>query len=100
MRTKRKTICEVLFSTIIVATMTVAFFWLWSIIINWNSQNGWGSLVIGFLYGVFLGLITMGVYIVPSALFVSILMVNFNRWSVRGVASIFCAVVICSSVSS
>jgi hypothetical protein len=100
MHTKRRKICEVLVSTTIIAVMTVTLFWVYSIIRNWQGQSGVGSLLVGFLGGIFFGLLTMGVYIVPSAFVASLVIASLKRWSLKGVATLLLVVVISSSVSA
>jgi hypothetical protein len=98
--TKQKKTCEVLVSTVIVSVTTVTLFWVFAIIRNWHGQTGVGSLLLGFFYGIVMGLLTMGVFIIPSAFLVSLAMVSLKRWSLSAVAVLFLLVVICSSVSS
>ena len=104
MHTKRKKLCEVLVSTAIVSVATVTFYWGFAIIQNWHSQmgaaRGAGSLLVGFFGGIVFGLLTMGVYIIPSAFLVSLVMASLKRWSLKGVAAILLAVVFCSSISA
>jgi hypothetical protein len=80
--------------------MTVTLFWVYTIIRNWQGQSGVGSLLVGFLGGIFFGLLTMGIYIIPSAFLASLVIASLKRWSLRGVATLFLVVVNCSSVSA
>jgi hypothetical protein len=70
------------------------------IIRGWDDQVGPRHLVSTFLFGIIMGLITMGIYIVPGAFLVSLLIVYLKRWSFKAVAMLLLAVVICSSVSA
>jgi hypothetical protein len=99
MQTKRKKICEVLVSTVIVAVMPVTLYWTWTIIRNWHGPFELGRLVLGFLGGIFFGLLTVGVYIVPSAFLVSLVIVYSKRCSLRVLALLLFVTLICSSVS-
>jgi hypothetical protein len=100
MSTKRKKICEVLVSTVIMSVTAVMLFWVFAIIRNWHGQMGVGGSLLGFLAGIVFGLLTMGVYIIPSALLVSLVIATLKHWSLRAVAALLFAVVVCSSVSS
>jgi hypothetical protein len=100
MHTKRRKICEVLLSTVIVSVVPVTLFWSYAVIRGWNGQMEAGRLVIGFLYGIVMGLLAMGIYIVPSAFLVSLLIVYLKRWSFKAAAMLLVLVVICSSVSA
>lgn len=100
MSTERRKVCEVLVSTVIVSVTTVALNWAFAIVRNWQGQTGVGSLLLGFLGGIFFGLLTMGIFIVPSAFVVSVVIATLKRWSSRAIATLLSAVVVCSSVSA
>ncbi len=100
MHANRKKICEVLVSTVILSVMPVTLYWVFAIIRNWHGQMGVGSLLTGLFAGIFFGLLTMGVFIVPSAFLVSLAIVSLKRWSLKAVAVLLLLVVVCSSVSS
>ena len=100
MNTKRKRICEVLVSTVIVSVTTVTLFWVFAIIRNWHGHMGVGSLLLGFFGGVVFGLLTMGVYVIPSAFLVSLAIASFKRWSLGAVAAFLLVVVISSAASA
>jgi hypothetical protein len=100
MRRKRQKICEVLVSTVIISVATVTLFWSFALIQNWQNQAGIRTFLLGFLAGIFFGLLTMGIYIIPSAFLVSILLASLRRWSLTGVAGLLLVVVICTSVTS
>jgi hypothetical protein len=101
---KLKRICEVLVSTVIVAVMTVTIFvtifGAYSMLRNGPAPIEPGKLVLAFLFAIFVGLGSMGVYIFPSAFFVSLVMAILKGWSVRAVAALLLAVVICGSISA
>jgi hypothetical protein len=99
---KKRKICEVFGSTIIIAAMTVTVFSLWTVIRNteYRSHATAGRLMLGFVGSIFFGLLTMGVFIFPSALLISVVITFLKRWSLRSVAILGCAAVICSSVSN
>jgi hypothetical protein len=78
----------------------VTLYWVFAIIRNWHGQTGVGSLLLGFFGGIIFGLVTMGVYIVPSAFLVSLLIASLKCWSLNAVAVLLFAVVACSSVAS
>lgn len=100
MNTKRKKICEVLVSTVIISVTTVTLFWAFAIIRNWHDQMGVRSSLLGFFAGVVFGLLTMGIYIIPSAFLVSLVIATLKHWSLRAIAMLLFVVVVCSSVSS
>ena len=79
---------------------TVTLFWVFAIIRNWHGQMGVGSLLLGFFGGVVFGLLTMGVYVIPSAFLVSLVIASFKRWSLGAVAAFLLVVVISSSASA
>jgi hypothetical protein len=87
-------------STVIVSVTTVTLFWTFAIIRNWTGQMGVRSLLLGFFGGILMGLLTMGVFIVPSAFLVSLVIASSKRWSLRAVAALLLVVVISSSASS
>ncbi|HEY3930876.1 MAG TPA: hypothetical protein VGM58_00735 [Verrucomicrobiae bacterium] len=96
----RKKICEVLVSTVTITLITSALAWIYEIVRNWHGQASSGSLVLGFFAGVFVVLIDMWLFIVPSALLISLLITSLKRWSVSAVAGIFFAVALCCSISA
>lgn len=80
---------------------TVALSWLLVIIRNWHGQMDVGSSLLGFFGGVLFGMLIMGVYVIPSALLVSLAIALFpSRWSLRKLAVLLFIVVLCSSVSA
>jgi hypothetical protein len=101
---KLKTICEVLVSTTIVAVMTVTIFvtifGAYSMIRNGHAPIEPGKLALAFLFAIFVGLFSMGVYIIPSAFLVSLVIAFLKGWSVRAVAALLLAAVMCSSISA
>jgi hypothetical protein len=99
MHIKLRKPCEVLMSTVIVSVMTVTLFWTFAIIRNWQGQTGIGSLLAGFVFGILFGLLTMGIFIIPGAFLVSLLILFLKRWSWKGVAMLLLAVVIWSLIS-
>jgi hypothetical protein len=100
MRIKCNRIWEVLVSTATVSVTTVTLFWGFAGIRNWHGQMGVGSLLVGFFYGILMGLLTMGVFIIPSAFLVSLVIASSKQWSLRAVAALLLVVVVCSSASS
>ncbi len=87
-------------STVIVSVTPVTLFWGFAVIRNWHGQMGVGSLLLGFFYGILMGLLTMGVFIIPSAFLVSLVIAASKRLSLRAVVALLLVVVISSSVSS
>jgi hypothetical protein len=102
MHLKLKRPCEVLVSTVIIAVMTVTLFLALTLIRNSDSRlyAEPGRLIGGLLFGIIVGLLTMGVYIIPSALLVSMVITYQKRWSLKAVGVLFVAVLLCSSVSN
>ena len=103
---KRKKICEVLVSTVIVAVMTMAVFVTilaasqYSMLRNGHAAFEPGNLALAFQFVIFVGLGSMATYIFPSAFLISLVMAFLKGWSARAVATIFVVVVICSSISA
>lgn len=106
MNSKGKKICEVLVSTVLMSLITPTLAWGYMIIesrlrsVNWHGGMEPGKLIVSFIYGSLLGLLTMGIFIVPSALVVSLVMASLKSWSLRAVGAILLAVVVCSSIAS
>ena len=87
-------------STVLVSVTTVTLFWVFALLRNWHGQTGVGGLLLGFFAGVAFGFLTMGVYIIPSAFLVSLVIASLKSWSLRAVAALLFVVVISSSASS
>jgi len=100
MATKRRKLCEVMVSTVIIAVATVTLFWMYAIIKNWHGQVTPGRLLLGFVAGIVGGLFMMGAYIIPSAFLISLMIAYLKDWSLRNVVVILIAVATCSSVAS
>jgi hypothetical protein len=96
----RRKACEVLVSTVIVAVLTVTLFMIYTIIRNWRGDMAPGRLAVAFLAGIVFGLLTMGVYIIPCAFLISIVITSLKEWSSRAVLALLVSVVAISSIAA
>jgi len=96
----RTKICELLAGTVLVSLITPALLMGYMIIENWHGGEPLGHVVVAFFYGSLMGLITMGIFIVPCAFLVSLVMAWLKGWSLRAVAAILLTVVVCCSLVS
>src|SRR4051812_28573750 len=88
-------ICEVLTSTEVIAVATGALFWTFAVVQNLHPPIELGKLVLAYLYGILMGLLTMGIYIFPSAFLVSLVVTSLKRWSWTGTLTLLLAVALC-----